>query len=329
MSNASEQLICHFFKINHNEMKQKIYFLGLAFMMMVFIGSIFKIQHWPLAGIILTIGLFLTAFVFVPLALLNYYRSEENGKKNLLLHIVTWLTCVIVFTAMLFKLMHWPFAGLLLTIALPFPYIVFLPVYLSSISSNKNHNIYKTVAVLFLLVVSSVLNGLLALNVSKSKIYDSLNFSDHYNRVEAVLDMQSVGRSAVTARIDETLSVIDEYQELILKADGITEAQWSLDPHSLNDPFSRKAIENGLSGNPELSGGKKLENELKNLISLLNDTPGYEDLARSLPLILDLGPANGEVTSYIRVAFSGSIQSWTLIWLDAMETNLKLIRATM
>lgn len=310
-------------------MKQKLYLLGLAFMMLVMLGSIFKILHWPLAGIILTAGLFLTAFVFVPLALINYYRSAENGKRNLLLHIVTWLTCVIVFAAMLFKLMHWPFAGLLLTIALPLPYIVFLPVYLSSISGNKNHNIYHTVAVLFLLVVSSVLNGLLALNVSKIRIDDSLNFSNHYNKVENVLDMQSVDKSALTAQIDKTLSVVTEYQRLILQQDGLTEEQWSNDAPMLNDPFSRSAIEKGLSGKPELSGGKKLDDELKNLISLLKNTQGYEDLAQSLPSILDLGPQEGEVHSYVEVAFSMSPLPWTLIWLDAMETNLKLIRTTM
>lgn len=309
-------------------MKQKIYLLGLAFMMLVFLGSIFKILHFPFAGMILTAGLLLTALVFVPLALVNYYRSSENGKKHLLLHIVTWLTCLIVFAAMLFKLMHWPFAGVLLTFALPFPYIVFLPVYLSSISANRNHNIYYTVAVLFLLVASSVLNGLLALNVSKSKIVDSMNISDQYNRIETVLDLQTVRPCAVTARIDEILAVIDEYQGVILKEDGLTEEQWSLDPRKLNDPFSNRAIERGLSVNPELSGGKKLDDELNNLINLLHDTPGYEDLAKSLPSILDLGPMNGEAPSYVQTAFSGSYLSWTLIWLDAMETNLKLIRST-
>lgn len=297
--------------------------------MLVMLGSIFKILHWPFAGIILTAGLFLTSFVFVPLALINYYRSAENGKRNLLLHIVTWLTCVIVFAAMLFKLMHWPFAGLLLTIALPLPYIVFLPVYLSSISGNKNHNIYNTVAVLFLLVVSSILSGLLALNVSKNRIADSLNFSDHYNKVETVLDKQTAGQGAVISRIDETLSVIDEYQGLILKQDGLTEEQWSIDALMLNDPFTRDAIEKGLSGKADLSGGKKLNDELKSLIGLLKDTQGYEDLAQSLPSILDLGPLEGEVHSYVEVAFSISPLPWTLIWLDAMETNLKLIRTTM
>ncbi len=52
--------------------------------------------------------------------------------------------------AMLFKIMHWPGAGYVLRVSLPFPFVVFLPVFLAAASKNRNFNIYNTIAVLFL-----------------------------------------------------------------------------------------------------------------------------------------------------------------------------------
>ena len=85
-------------------------------------------------------------FVFLPLALRNHYRTEGN-RKNSALYIVTWLTCFVVFGGMLYKIMHWPGAAIALMIALPFPYVVFLPVFLAVTAKDKSFSIYNTVYV--------------------------------------------------------------------------------------------------------------------------------------------------------------------------------------
>ena len=53
---------------------------------------------------------------------------------------------------------------------------------------DKSFNINDTVSVLFLLVGVSVFSTLLALNVSRERIADSMGLSVSYNRLEAVLD---------------------------------------------------------------------------------------------------------------------------------------------
>jgi hypothetical protein len=144
-------------------MKQKIYILGLVTTLTVFTGVIFKANHLPGAGYLMTIGIISLVLIFLPLALRNHYKVEGNN-KNLILYIVTWLTCFVVFTAMLFKTMHWPGAGIALMISIPFPYLIFLPVFLFVTGKNKNFNIYYTVFVLFLLAAISGYSALLALN---------------------------------------------------------------------------------------------------------------------------------------------------------------------
>ncbi|MCK7536611.1 MAG: hypothetical protein MZV63_39315 [Marinilabiliales bacterium] len=96
------------------------------------------------------LGVTLLVLVFLPLALRNHYLTEGN-RQNRALYIVAWLTCFVVFGGMLFKVMHWPGAGKALLVALPFPYVVFLPVFLAVTGKDKNFSIYNTVYVLFLL----------------------------------------------------------------------------------------------------------------------------------------------------------------------------------
>ncbi len=118
---------------------------------------------------------------------------------------------------MLFKVMHWPGAGKALMIALPFPYVVFLPVFLAVTAKDKSFSIYNTVYVLFLLAGISVFSALLALNVSKEKIDDSMGLSRSYNRLEAVLDEipSPAVQTPVAQKIDELLKIVDDYQSRI------------------------------------------------------------------------------------------------------------------
>ena len=101
-------------------MKQKIYILGLVTTTILFAGTVFKVNHFPGAGWLLTIGMLTLVFIFLPVALINHYNTEGN-KQNRSLYFVTWLTCFVIFIAMLFKIQHWPGAGYALIIALPFP----------------------------------------------------------------------------------------------------------------------------------------------------------------------------------------------------------------
>jgi hypothetical protein len=307
-------------------MKQKIYITGVLTAIAVFAGAIFKINHFPGAGILITSGLVSLVLLFLPLALFDHYRSSE-GSKNISLYIVTYITCFVVFTSMLFKLMHWPYAGLLLTIALPFPYVVFLPVFLKVTSKDKNFNIYNTVFVLLLLALNSVFSGLLALNVTSNKVVDSFRLSANYNiqeRALAKLPAYDPG-SAVNLKIDEVLKIVNDCQEMILQTDHKTEDQWEHDPGKLRHADFRGSAATVLTGAGEPLA-EKLENGLKELISLMAETPGYEVLAKSAPAIFDYHneSASGE-SEWSKQVFNDFL-GWVLIYLDGLEANLLAIK---
>jgi hypothetical protein len=306
-------------------MKQKIYILGIATVLIIFAGTVFKVNHWPLAGIMIVLGLITLVLVFLPIALLDHYKAVGT-KENLLFHIVTWLTCFVVFTGILFKIMHWPFANTILTIALIFPYVVFLPVFLVTTSKDKNFNIYNTVFVLLLLATNSVLSALLSLNVSAERIRDSYNLSRQYIQVGKVLDQfpANDSKSRIVLKIDEVLMAANEYKSMILKFERMNPEQYNYAGDLLR-PDLRGAAVQSLSNAGNMRLGEKFNNSLNDLIKEIENTPGCEELTKAIPEILDLNPKNESLLVWHNLT---NTLSWTLIYLEGLETNLKMIKTT-
>ena len=310
-------------------MKQKIYIFGVITVLIIFSGVILKLNHLAGAGIVLIAGMGTLVLIFLPAALVNMYKNSEN-RKDLSLYIVTWFTCFVVFTSILFKIQHWSYAGTFFFIALPFPYVVFLPVWLIVTSKEKNFNIYNTVFVLLLLALNSVLSALLSLNVSKSRIDDSYNLSRNYARVETTLGQLPAGKhqSSVNMKIDEVLKIADDYKDLILKQEGLTRDQWNNNPGNLKRPEAGGVAAKALLKYNESFPGEKLQTCLKSLILEFEKTPGYDNLARSAPSIFDYKEDGYDGLPWAIQIFTNSPLSWTLTYLDGLETNLYLIKAS-
>jgi hypothetical protein len=297
--------------------------------MIVFLGAMFKLIHFPGAGILLTLGILFLVFVFLPVSLRNNYKAEGNS-RNLILYLITWLTCFVVFISMLFKIQHWPGAGYALFIALPFPYLVFLPVFLYVTSKNREFNIYNTVFVLFMLATISAFSALLALNVSKERIVDSIGIALNYNKVEIALNElpSDFNQSPVNQKIDEILKIVDDYQGLILQREGITGSQWEADPEIVLVPGREQARLSKQVSDKDKSEDKKIESGLSDLIHLLEKTAGCEEFARNAPEIFSLQISPDKQYVWRDELLKNSVHPWPLIYLDGLETNLKLIKAT-
>ncbi len=275
-------------------------------------------------------GILLLIFGFFPLALRSNYRAEGN-RQNLILYVVTWLTCLVVFGSMLFKIQHWPGAGKLLMIALPLPYVVFLPVFLAITAKNKSFSINNTVFVLFLLSGISVFSVLLALNVSKERIDDSLNLSRNYNRIENVLDKipSHAGQNAVTKKIDDLIGIVDDYQSRIFAIRKLTESDWKSDPWCFPSLESTDVVAGALvTGGQDKSRDVRLQSALSSLILTLKSTPGLEELAAAAPVIFEFAELPGRSDEWTRQMFMSNTRAWSLIYLDGLETNLKFLRTT-
>lgn len=58
-------------------MKKAVYILGVIAALAIVIGLFFKGQHWPGAGVILTLST-VTSVIFIPLYAIYQYRKNEK-----------------------------------------------------------------------------------------------------------------------------------------------------------------------------------------------------------------------------------------------------------
>jgi hypothetical protein len=314
-------------------MKNKVnitYITGLVTTMVVFTGILFKVQHWPGAGYILILGILMLVFAFLPAALISNYKAR-GSRDYRILYIVTWITCFVVFTAMLFKVQHWPGAGYLLMLALPFPYIVFLPVFLIVTGRDKSPNIYNTVAVLFLLALISAFSALLSLSVSKERTLDSLTISSAYNRIEKVYAELPPAESGsqLIIKADQAIKLVDEYREIIFAHEGITEEQWVRSTEILMEPGNRKAQKARSFSGREGQVHGELQAALSDMIVMAESDPGLKALAPRIKTIFNMVHSRGEGYIFADPLFKSDVRPWVHAYLDGLEVNLKLIRATL
>jgi len=158
-------------------MKNKIYIFGIVLLILFAIGSIFKVNHLAGAGIMISVSLALFSLVFCPMALVSAYRAEG---KHAFIYVIGGITIAINFVAALFKIMHWRYAGIMLTIGIIIPFILFLPAYLVYQGKKGVRNIKNLILVLFLLVYIAAMDAMMAVNVSKDVIDDTMLVNDHY-----------------------------------------------------------------------------------------------------------------------------------------------------
>jgi len=292
-------------------MKKTAYRTGLISSLVIYLGAMFKIQHWPGASIMLTLGIACLVLVFVPFALTEHYRNTD-GKKNLWLHIVTFFTCLVVFTGALFKIMHWPYAGILLVFSIPFPFILFLPVFIYTSNRNKAP-ITDYISVLILLLFYAVFSSLLSINISRNILDEGILSSREWTNIERVyhqsmpqpavnpVDLKNPNQKELQSILVDGDKLCDEITELI-KTVAISvslENKTSFDPEG-NIHFEYLNRQDAITGELDLfrNDGKGVEmiNHLKAFQTLLLSAEGLKtspvkDLAREM---LDTNPTGEE-----------------------------------
>jgi hypothetical protein len=119
-------------------MKNTMKISGVAGTVLFGFAALFKIQHWPLAGALMTLGALVLAFIFLPSALGVLWKETHNRKRLFLVFSAFFAGMLFIFGT-LFKIQHWPMAGALLTLAALSGILFFIPALaLSRLSDQEN-----------------------------------------------------------------------------------------------------------------------------------------------------------------------------------------------
>lgn len=110
----------------YRNMKKLMKISGVAGTILLGFAALFKIQHWPAAGIMLTLGALLLSTLFLPSAL-GVIWKESHSRKRIFLYVSAFLTAFFFIIGTLFKIQHWPAAGIVLALSLFSGIFLFFP----------------------------------------------------------------------------------------------------------------------------------------------------------------------------------------------------------
>jgi len=110
----------------YRQMKNTMKISGIAGTVLLGFAALFKIMHWPFAGMILTLGALIMSFVFMPSALTVLWK-ETHSTRRLFLYVSAFMAATLFITGVVFKINHWSFAGIILTVAVLTGTLMFLP----------------------------------------------------------------------------------------------------------------------------------------------------------------------------------------------------------
>jgi hypothetical protein len=168
-----------------------LYLFGFVSLFPWMAGILFKVQHWPGAGILLTIGISASVLLFLPTLL--YVKIKDAIKKDLNpAYTIGVISGMIYLAALLFKLMHWPGAGLMFCLGAFLFVVIFLPLY--TIRTYKEDTqvrfefIFLLTGVLWFILTTTLFN----LNISRNIMTD---FTDDYNNL-SIMNQQMINQNA-------------------------------------------------------------------------------------------------------------------------------------
>jgi hypothetical protein len=124
----------------YRKMKNLMKISGVTGTVMLGFAAIFKISHWPFAGILMSLGALVLSSLFLPSALTVLWKETKNQKK-LILFISAFIAGVAFILGMLFKIQHWQGASWVISFGLLSGIFLFIPALLSHLFADveKKH----------------------------------------------------------------------------------------------------------------------------------------------------------------------------------------------
>lgn len=92
-------------------MKKSTFLTGVISTILLLIGIFFKTQHWPLSGVLMTVSLAAFALGYAVLLFMDKGKTAQTGIDKFA-NVMVMVTMIIVSISFLFKIMHWPGAGI-------------------------------------------------------------------------------------------------------------------------------------------------------------------------------------------------------------------------
>lgn len=255
-------------------MKKSLYISGLASAILTLAGATLKTFHLPGAGIMIVLGVVLFALVFLPLMIALKFKDDESITDKivftfgLLLGIATSL-------GLLFRIMHWPYANILMRTGLTLFVFGYTPLYFVTRIRRAEQKFQTTVNTVLLMASGGLLYGMYNLGYSKS-VEDSYHeafalIESNEMKIES-LNEQYYMQVANTGDIKFLKTITDELDQkiegikknVVKEIEGIVVADnEQLSDYKLSNPKEVYKVESLFEKSNSEWGKKELLNAIK------------------------------------------------------------------
>ena len=156
-------------------------------------GILCKIQHWPAAGILISVSVLVGSFLFLPPLLYSKLTDNESIKKRPV-YITAYISLLIYLCGFWFLFIHWPFAGLLINIGLIMLLIIVLPWY-TWLTWKEEKQVSAKFIFIVLTVLAFLMPGTIVNQNSLQKAYDE-GFFIQMDQQQAMLNYREASEES-------------------------------------------------------------------------------------------------------------------------------------
>ena len=234
-------------------MKKTLIYAGLTASFFTLLGSFLKVMHWPGASVSIILGIGTFCLLFLPLMIVLKFRDEVTPTDKLVqsLGLLAGMTASMGF---LFKIMHWPFANILMFSGLAGFTFLFVPLYF--ITRVRRPELRFNTIINSVLMLAS--GGLLfaMMNLSKGKVDEASKL--HYKalveevqklEVPVSVQLDSSTRIKWSDELMDIYSSIKELKTAILRRSGKIPVhemeslkEWEAYDYMLNDQLVKQVM---------------------------------------------------------------------------------------
>jgi MFS family permease len=146
--------------------KRRAKILGAIAAALINLAITFKFQHWPGANVMLVLGLLSFALIFIPM-LLKQKLKEENTERQTLMNTLGATGLTLFSLGLLFKIMHWPGASVMLGLSVFFLFFGYFLLYLLDKNIDSDVKTAYLRKAFFSIIIGSIVATFILLDLNR------------------------------------------------------------------------------------------------------------------------------------------------------------------
>ncbi|MFN8254238.1 MAG: hypothetical protein U0W24_01030 [Bacteroidales bacterium] len=194
-------------------MNKSVYFIGFAGILVTLLAVIFKILHWPGAGLLILAGIGSLALIYVPFAWFQIRKSTDDRQLKKV-YFAAFLSFMVVFAGMIFKILEWPGAAIFLLIGIPLPFVFFLPTYIFYHVKRKLKTDLNFFAILLFMIYLAVFSSLLTLDSNQPVWFSYAHLTNDISKSNNYLSSALSNQSSLKSR---ALDLVNQLEQMKIK----------------------------------------------------------------------------------------------------------------